>query len=388
VAAIREDGTDEAFSIMASAKEIPPPFAPIFSVSRVDHDFIDVCVDPLSSRLGVVTEVQFQAFVIATENDAVAHISFNQSFEWRQNNQSCTQYRLTDALPRTTYAIAARASTVADFGSISPPNNVTTRVLNVPPMFPPNIALLGRQELQSLGWTSGYSVSWRAPEGLYLKYLLRYDVINSGLSGNSTIIFAGQAIVLSIQRVMGKIRVRAVTFDGIGQYSDGVDTAALKPKSTPTDIIPIVISTVLVVVLAVLLVAVLATRYYRQYKRYQERQADISRRIPASVVAVLEKINGGKLNVPRDISPLSITFLDTLVEGKFGAVMKALLDEQHKTTDFGLARHELDIAESPGLGIWVRPGDFFPSSGLLGISWSAWGFLGQLWGFLGKFKLR
>jgi serine/threonine protein kinase len=48
------------------------------------------------------------------------------------------------------------------------------------------------------------------------------------------------------------------------------------------------------------------------------------------VVAVLEKINGGKFNVPRDMPPLSIAFLDTLGEGKFGAVMKALLDEHDK----------------------------------------------------------
>jgi hypothetical protein len=98
-------------------------------------------------------------------------------------------------------------------------------------MFSPNIALLGRHELQSLGWKNGYSVSWRAPEGLDLKYLLRYDVIDSGLSGNNSMVYTRQANVLSIQHAMGKIRVRAVTIDGIGQYSDGVDTAALKPKS-------------------------------------------------------------------------------------------------------------------------------------------------------------
>ena len=84
---------------------------------------------------------------------------------------------------------------------------------------------------------------------------------------------------------------------------------------------------VLFVVLVLAIFGVYAFRRYRAYKLYLAELADVKRRIPADIIVMLTRMNGGQFLVPRAISPLYLTFLDTLGEGKFGAVMKALLDE-------------------------------------------------------------
>ena len=250
IAAVRELGTDEPFTFVTSTRETAPDFSPSITVAQIEHEFVDVCVGDLSSRFGLIAEIQFQVQLVATDNDAVVPTDFNTTFQWRSSGDPCTLFRLEGIYPLTVYVVAARVSTVAGFGPFSTPLEVSTGVFEVSEMVPPDITLLGQQELRRLGWKRGYLISWRAPAGLEHEFdLLRYDVVDTGVFANGSVIYSGVSTSHSVQRVFGKIRVRAVTVGGIGNFTEGVDASALVSKSQSTNIIPIVVPSVLVFVL-------------------------------------------------------------------------------------------------------------------------------------------
>jgi serine/threonine protein kinase len=331
ISALREEGIDLPLSIFVSTREVVPEDVPLLELTDIHYRTVNVCVSGLSTKFGLITMLEFQLSVISTMNDAVIPRDTSQSFKLPTPSSTCVPFVLEGLIPQTTYSIVVRAATVAGFGPFSNLSTARTMSLHVQPMFPPSIALLSQNALNAHGWKDGFSISWRLPQDLDSLDFIRFDVMDSGRTSNMSIIYSGALTTLDVEFIYGEVSVRAVTIGGIGEYSEAVDASSLKPKPASTDLIPIVVPVVLVVILAFILTFVVGTRYYRRYKLHQERIADIKRRIPPAVVAVLERINDGKFNVPRDISPLDLTFLDTLGEGKFGAVMKAMLDEQHKT---------------------------------------------------------
>ncbi len=329
ITVLRESGLESQSSLSVRTLEVAPRDQLSLAVDEVDSTSVQVCIEGLSARDGIIQQIEFVARVLSSANDAVTASNISQLVDLPVFGSSCFPYRIIDVLPRTRYAVAVRASTVAGFGNLSVEVTIVTPSLDVSPTFPPVISRLSPLELLALGLKSGFSVSWVAPININPALILRFEVFDDGLPNSP--IYNGTLLRTITTRIVGSVRVRTVTIGGIGALSEPTEYNEASSTSSSASLIGIIIAIVIIVVIVIAILLVVGTRYIRHQRRVKARLDDIKRRIPPAVLEVLEQLNGGNFVVPRDIAPSSLTFLDTLGEGKFGAVMKAVLDEQSKS---------------------------------------------------------
>ena len=333
VSVIRQTGVDvpEYIYVSTMATFANFPVSPsLLTVTPISAEF---CVLGLTQMYGLVSFVELDFAVSSFSNPVLTPVSFsvNISVPTNATSTSCVRIEVvSQLLPLSDYAVSARPWTSVGPGPFSSPIALSMPALPVFVMNPPTVRGLYANELMQLGWASGYYVSWTIPTGLTPNVFLRFDLIDTGLAEGSNIVYSGNSSSVNLQQVLGELEVRVVTIDAVGDWSQGASLASAVVASSNTSIIIIVV-VVIVSVLLLIVLSVFGVRYRRAYLLHKARLEDIMRRIPPNIVATLQEINGGEFVVPREISPLHVTFLDTLGEGKFGAVMKALLDEQDKT---------------------------------------------------------
>ena len=345
ISVIRTTGQDAPFPLyVATQPTIPLLDLQLQSVS-VQSTQVTVCASGLTSYFGSIILLQLLVTPVSTTNPVIvqlrepALVNFT-DFSYFNTSSACNDMTLSlGIIPQTTYNLSLRAWTSAGAGPFSDALEITTPQTNSPDAtYAPTIRTLYPAELLALGWGFGYLVSWLYPIGLRRSDFARFDVMDDGLPAASDIVYSGANSSIPLRMIYGAVHVRTVTLDEIGPWSTGSSIAnmtAIANSSVPSSLSTS--STIVLVVFVafgtclVVAVTALLLRRHRDKRRREAEVAEIKRHIPAPILAVLEQFNGGVFKVPRAISPLYLTFLDTLGEGKFGAVMKALLDEQDQT---------------------------------------------------------
>ena len=331
VTVIRKAGPDAPLTVYIATAPTVPDFSPTVANITSGVSNFSICASGLSSHDGVITQVDVSYVPTGTSNPVLSPVSGLQSFYPPPNiaADACFAITVTSLIPLSSYAVAARVWTSAGPGPYSQPIAVTTTKLTVPPIFP-SVRRLDASELPA-GWTSGYLVSWTQPPEVHAGDVLGYEAIDTGITVRSDpqLVYNGTSTQFKIETIKGMIEVRIVLTSGPEPLSAGVTLAAAPTSST--NIVVIIVPVVVCSVLVLILLAIYGRRRYIAHKIYQEQLEDVKRRIPAEIIAMLSQMNGGHFLVPRAISPLNLTFLDTLGEGKFGAAMKALLDESDET---------------------------------------------------------
>jgi serine/threonine protein kinase len=332
VSAIRIGGQDRPKRIVVLTEQNPPPSLTLALLS-IDYENVSLSVCGFRDAIAPVTSIVIFFDIISSNNSIRLASNGTQTIVKTMllpSNVDLFPIQLVFLTPLTAYSITAVAMNQAGLGLPSNQLRVLTTDVTYSPILAPYVRTLTEQELVESDLPFGFSITWMAPFDLNPTTLVRFDVMDDGLSASNTIIYNGTGTRLNIRSLAGLVYVRVVTIASVGPWSAGA-TLLQAPAASESSIIPVVSSISAIGVLVVVILAVVLARYYKSFKEQQEILADIKRRIPPDVLVVLEGINGGNFNVPREISPLDLTFLDTLGEGKFGAVMKALLDESDKT---------------------------------------------------------
>jgi hypothetical protein len=169
---------------------------------------------------------------------------------------------------------------------------------------------------------STFKVDWDAPDplpGQILFYEL-VDVAGSSLyvGNETTASFPGQSTMI--------VCVRAATIVGVGPCSSYVSLVPINERGGENFVIALVMS-----LLMTALVALIVFLFILRRRKARLMEADMFEKmktsIPPEVRQALDRLNGGRRVVPRQLDIAHLQLLDQLGEGKFGVVFKALLDE-------------------------------------------------------------
>jgi serine/threonine protein kinase len=276
-------------------------------------------------------QVELYAQVVSTTNVVVVPRIVSKLLNVSDSSlgaHGCTSLMVDGMVPDTTYAVAVRAYTVAGPGPYSAATEATTSSLTAFQTEGLSAAALSAEILRMLGWKSGFGIEWLASESLDPRHLLHYELRDDGLPPSMDIVYRGNSSFVPIQSVVGLLSVRTVTIGGFGPFSDPIDVSLIRAKTSSVDTSAVAgsIGGAIFFVVLFLLLVVFAPRYIRARRRIQEL-ATVRRMLPPSMLATLDEINGGRIVLPRPIVAQDLTVLDVLGEGKFGSVVKAILDE-------------------------------------------------------------
>ena len=316
---VRELSDNDALPLSCTTQNAKPHFAPTVEILSVTYDTIVVLVGTLSDYYGQITQLVV-LFVTSTTNQTSA-FAVLAAF----NTSTIFEASLVLLQPLTNYTIQVRSENSAGQSPYSNPVSVVTDPLPIPITLAPSIRVLGAGELPA-GWMGGFLVTWRQPANIDPITITGYVLIDTGLIGvaGGDVVYSGNATKVDIKTIVGQLQVQTATIYGSGPFSVGTALTASSNNNVTVIVVPLAVC---ISVLIVIILAIVARRKYNFFAIHKALVADIKRRFPSEVVKALEKFNHGVFHVPRALSTDDLNFLDTIGEGGFGTVMKAILDE-------------------------------------------------------------
>ena len=300
------NGAQDAFVV--TTKEELPPSPPMLNVTAASQSELDFVVTLPSIRNGYFLSCSTMFTNIGSNATQVKQIPVTRS-------SSSTAISFNGLSPYTSFSVVVILTTHSGVISSMPLQVITAEAIPQQ-MAPPYIAS-----------ASGglFIVQWSVPSplpGVILYYLLR--------DGAGAIVYTGSNTQVSLpSSTVLPLRICATTSAGTGLWSQGsaydpnndysAATPTASPSSSGSSTTPIIAAVVAVSIVA--LIAGLVLKHRISHPRVPEVK------LPPLLKAALESLQIGTYQSPRNIDGEHVHLLEQLGEGKFGYVLKALLDE-------------------------------------------------------------
>ncbi len=327
IAVIRETGAALSLTIDVRTKETVPFVPPQILIFTVEPTNVLICVGDLN-RLGArIVRLEAQLTVLSSNNEVVdaVNLTISQNVSSLLPLESCLAMSVSDLKPSTEYALRVRGHTQISGASPWTPAIVFVTPKIVYSMQAPSVRHLTPAELERFKWEDGFLVSWYPPEDLDVSTMHHFDVAD----GEDFLVIAMTTdLFLFVESLDGPVCVRVVTAGGIGSFSP---VAALPRPSSSSSTPYFAIFFALIVFIGAVIFGVVFVWRYRIHKRRMAQVIDMQRRIAPNIIEMLKTFNKGEFKVPRNVAPLHVRFLASLGEGRFGTVMKGVLDEYELT---------------------------------------------------------